>query len=57
MATLLGFIAIFCSGHTPDPVGKPVLFVLGLLPTTLLLASSYSADPMAISLAALSRWR
>ena len=36
------------------PVGKQVLFVLGLFPTTLLLASSYSADPMPIALAVLA---
>jgi uncharacterized membrane protein len=36
------------------PTGKQVLFVLGLLPTTLLLASTYSADPMTIGLAVLA---
>ncbi len=54
LATLLGFIAIFYLAMRLTPVGKQVLFVLGLLPTTLLLASSFSADPMTISLAALS---
>jgi len=52
-ASLLGFIAIFYLAIRTTPVGKQVFFVLGLLPTTLLLASSYSADPMTISLAAL----
>jgi len=52
-ASLLGFIAIFYLAMRMTPVGKQVFFVLGLLPTTLLLASSYSADPMTISLAAL----
>jgi uncharacterized membrane protein len=54
LASLLGFIAIFYLAMRLTPVGKQVFFVLGLLPTTLLLASSFSADPMTISLAALS---
>ena len=54
LGSLLGFIALFYLAMRITPVGKQVFFVLGLLPTTLLLASSYSADPMTISLAALS---
>jgi uncharacterized membrane protein len=53
-ASLLGFIALFYLAMRITPTGKQVFFVLGLLPTTLLLASSLSADPMVISLAALS---
>ncbi len=53
-ASLLGFIILFYLAMRLTPIGRPVFFVLGLLPITLLLASSYSADPMAISLAALS---
>jgi uncharacterized membrane protein len=52
--TLLGFVALFYLAIRLTPVGRQVFFVLGLLPTTLLVASSYSADPMTISLAALS---
>ena len=54
LASLLGFVVLFSLAIRLTPVGKQVLFVLGLLPTTLLLASSYSADPVTISLAALS---
>ncbi len=54
MASLLAFIVLFCWAIRVTPIGKQVLFVLGALPTTLLLASSYSADPMTISLAVLS---
>ncbi len=53
-AGLLGFIIIFWFAMRVAPIGKEVFLVLGLLPTTLLLASSFSADPMAISLAALA---
>ncbi|HVA09962.1 MAG TPA: DUF2142 domain-containing protein, partial [Acidimicrobiales bacterium] len=41
-AGLLGFIALFYLAIRITPLGKHVFFVLGLLPTTLLLASSYS---------------
>jgi uncharacterized membrane protein len=54
LASLLGFIALFYLAIRLIPIGKQVLFVFGLLPITLLLASSYSADPMTISLAALA---
>jgi uncharacterized membrane protein len=54
MTSLLTFVALYAVAIKIAPMGKPVLFVLGLLPTTLLLASSYSADPMTIALAALS---
>ena len=53
-ATLLVFVGIFYLAIRLIPVGKQVLFVLGLLPTTLLLASTYSADPMPIALAVLA---
>ncbi len=53
-ASLLGFIILFYLAIRLTPIGKPVFFVLGLLPITLLLAASYSADSMAIALAALS---
>jgi uncharacterized membrane protein len=54
MATLLAFVGIYYLAIRLIPVGKQVLFVLGLLPTTLLLASTYSADPMPIALAVLA---
>jgi uncharacterized membrane protein len=54
LASLLGFIGLFYLAVRVTPVGRQVFFVLGLLPTTLLLASSYSADPMTIALAALA---
>ncbi len=54
LASLLVFVGLFSLAIRVIPVGKQVLFVLGLLPTTLLLASSYSEDPMTIALAALS---
>ena len=54
LATLLAFVGIYYLAIRLIPVGKQVLFVLGLFPTTLLLASSYSADPMPISLAVLA---
>jgi uncharacterized membrane protein len=54
LASLAGFIALFALAIRVAPTGRQVLFVLGLLPTTLLLAASYSADPMTISLAALA---
>jgi uncharacterized membrane protein len=54
LASLLGFIALFYVAIRLMPIGRQVLFVLGLLPVTLLLAASYSADPMTISLAALA---
>lgn len=54
LAGLLGFIVLFWLAMKLTPVGSQVFFVLGLLPATLVLASSYSADPMTISLAALS---
>ena len=53
-ATLLAFVGIFYLAIRLVPVGKQVLFVLGLFPTTLLLASTYSADPMPIALAVLA---
>ena len=53
LVSLLAFIGLFALAIRLTPVGKQVFFVLGLLPTTLLLASSYSADPMTIALAAL----
>jgi uncharacterized membrane protein len=54
LASLLVFIGLFTLAIRITPVGKQVFFVIGLLPTTLLLASSYSADPMTIALAALA---
>jgi uncharacterized membrane protein len=54
LSSLFAYIALFYWAIRIAPVGKQVFFVLGLLPTTLLLASSYSADPMTIALAALS---
>jgi uncharacterized membrane protein len=54
LTSLLTFVALYALAIKIAPVGKPVLFVLGLLPTTLLLASTYSADPMTIALAVLS---
>ena len=54
LATLLAFVGIYYLAIRLIPVGKQVLFVLGLFPTTLLLASSYSADPMPIALAVLA---
>jgi uncharacterized membrane protein len=53
IASLLAFVGLFYLAIRITPIGKQVMFVLGLLPTTLLLASSYSADPMTLSLAAL----
>ncbi len=53
-ASLLAFIVLFYLAIRLIPIGKQVLFVLGLLPVTLLLAASYSADPMTISLSALA---
>ena len=53
-ATLLGFYRAVLLAMRITPVGRQVFFVLGLLPVTLLLASSFSADPITISLAALS---
>jgi uncharacterized membrane protein len=53
-ASLVAFVLIFYLAIRLIPRGKQVLFVLGLLPTMLLLASSYSADPMTIALAVLS---
>jgi len=54
LASLLVYVAIFFLAIRITPVGKHVMVVLGLLPTTLLLAAGYSADPMAISLAVLA---
>ena len=54
LASLLAFVGIYYVAIRLIPVGKQVLFVLGLFPTTLLLASSYSADPMPVSLAVLA---
>ena len=54
LVTLLAFVGLYYLAIRITPIGKQVFFVLGLLPTTLLLASSYSADPMTISLAALA---
>ena len=54
LASLLVFVGIYYLAIRLIPVGKQVLFVLGLFPTTLLLASSYSADPMPIALAVLA---
>jgi uncharacterized membrane protein len=54
LATLLAFVGIFYLAIRLIPMGKQVLFVLGLFPTTLLLASTYSADPMPIALAVLA---
>ncbi len=54
LATLLAFVGIYYLAIRLIPVGKQVLFVLGLFPTTLLLASTYSADPMPIALAVLA---
>lgn len=54
LASLLVFVGIYYLAIRLIPVGKQVLFVLGLFPTTLLLASSYSADPMPVALAVLA---
>ncbi len=54
LASLLVFVGIYYFALRLIPVGKQVLFVLGLFPTTLLLASSYSADPMPVALAVLA---
>jgi uncharacterized membrane protein len=54
LASLLVFVGTYYLAIRLIPVGKQVLFVLGLFPTTLLLASSYSADPMPIALAVLA---
>jgi uncharacterized membrane protein len=54
LVSLFVFIGTYYLAIRLMPVGKQVLFVLGLFPTTLLLASSYSADPMAIALAVLA---
>ncbi len=54
LASLLAFVGIYYLAIRLIPVGKQVLFVLGLFPTTLLLASSYSADPMPVALAVLA---
>ncbi len=53
LASLVGFVVLFYLALRLIPVGRQVLFVLGLLPMTILLASSYSADSMAIALAAM----
>ncbi len=53
LVSLLVFIGLFYAALRIAPIGKEVLFVLGLLPTSLLLASTYSADPMTTALAAL----
>jgi uncharacterized membrane protein len=53
-ATLVTFVGMFYVAIRLIPVGKQVIFVLGLFPTTLLLASTYSADPMPIALAVLA---
>ena len=54
LASLLVFVGTYYLAIRLIPVGKQVLFVLGLFPTTLLLASSYSADPMPVALAILA---
>ena len=54
LASLLAFVGLYYLAIRITPIGKQVMFVLGLLPTTLLLASCYSADPMSISLSALA---
>jgi uncharacterized membrane protein len=54
LASLLVFVALMSLAIRIIPVGKQVVFVLGLLPTTMLLASCYSADPMTLALAVLS---
>ncbi len=54
LTTLLAFVGLYALAIRIIPIGRQVLFVLGLLPTTLLLASSYSEDSMTIALAALS---
>jgi uncharacterized membrane protein len=54
LASLIVFVGIYYLAIRVIPVGKQVLFVLGLFPTTLLLASSYSADPISIALAVLA---
>jgi uncharacterized membrane protein len=54
LANLLMFVVLYGLAILCIPTGKKVLFVLGLLPTMLLLASSYSADPMTVALAVLS---
>ncbi|HXW34866.1 MAG TPA: DUF2142 domain-containing protein [Acidimicrobiales bacterium] len=54
LLTLAAYIGVFYLAIRIAPCGRHVLFVLGLLPTSLLLASSYSADPITIAFAALS---
>jgi uncharacterized membrane protein len=54
LASLLAFVGIYYLAIRLIPIGKQVLFVLGLFPTTLLLATSYSADPMPVALAVLA---
>ncbi len=54
LSTLLAYIAVFCVAVRVAPLGKQVLFVLALLPTSLLLAASISEDPLTISFAVLS---
>jgi uncharacterized membrane protein len=54
LAALLAYVAIAYTAIRIAPVGKQVLFVVGLFPTTLLLASSYSEDTMSISLSMLA---
>jgi uncharacterized membrane protein len=54
LATLIGFVAVYYVAMRVIPTGKQVLFALGLFPTTLLLASTISADPMTIGLSILA---
>jgi hypothetical protein len=54
LAGLAVYLALIYLAIRIAPRGKAVLFVLGALPTTLALASGYSADGMTIGLALLS---
>ena len=53
MATLLAYVLLVWFALRLAPVGRRYLFVLGLMPMSLLLASTYSADSLAIGLSTL----
>jgi uncharacterized membrane protein len=54
LAAFIAFLALVHLALRVSPTGHSVLFVLGLWPMTLLLATTYSADTMTIALALLS---
>lgn len=54
LASLVAFLVLFSLAIRLTPVGKEVMVVVGLLPTSMLLVSCYSEDPMTIAFAALA---